>query len=109
MTWAMGPNFTPNFRLMGPWSNHVVAREAVGLMSRDGELGRVVRRSGGGVCKSFPCARDFLSFPDVVADHALDNLLHLHGRPAAHLRADVRCAQHTGLALESLQTLLDLV
>lgn len=48
-TWAMGPNFPTKFRLVGPWANDETAREAVGLMREDGELGKLVRRTGGGV------------------------------------------------------------
>lgn len=48
-TWAMGPNFPSKFRLVGPWANEETAREAAALMGRDGELGRLVRRTGGGV------------------------------------------------------------
>ncbi|KAJ4423378.1 hypothetical protein N0V82_001981 [Gnomoniopsis sp. IMI 355080] len=48
-TWAMGPNFTPKFRLIGPWSDGVSAYEAASLMRKDGELGKVVRKTGGGV------------------------------------------------------------
>ncbi|KKY34246.1 putative dimethylaniline monooxygenase [Diaporthe ampelina] len=48
-TWAMGPNFPTKFRLVGPWANGEAAREAAGLMRRDGELGKLVRRTGGGV------------------------------------------------------------
>lgn len=48
-TWAMGPNFPSKFRLVGPWANRDTAREAAALMRRDGELGRLVRRTGGGV------------------------------------------------------------
>lgn len=50
-TWAMGPNFTPKFRLVGPWSNAEAAGQAASLMRKDGELGKVVRRTGGGVCE----------------------------------------------------------
>lgn len=53
-TWAMGPNFTPKFRLVGPWSNAASAEKAASLMRKDGELGKVVRRTGGGVCKFWP-------------------------------------------------------
>lgn len=48
-TWAMGPNFPSKFRLVGPWATDETAREAAGLMSKDGELGKLVRRTGGGV------------------------------------------------------------
>ncbi|PSR78152.1 dimethylaniline monooxygenase [Coniella lustricola] len=48
-TWAMGPNFNTKFRLMGPWTNSKVAAEAASLMRKDGELGSVVRETGGGV------------------------------------------------------------
>lgn len=48
-TWAMGPNFPSKFRLVGPWANEETEREAVALMRRDGELGRLVMRTGGGV------------------------------------------------------------
>ncbi|ROV97386.1 hypothetical protein VMCG_06863 [Cytospora schulzeri] len=48
-TWAMGPNFPTKLRLVGPWSNAKSKGEAARLMSRDGELGKVVRRTGGGV------------------------------------------------------------
>lgn len=48
-TWAMGPNFPSKFRLVGPWANDETAREAAGLMGPDGELGKLVRRTGGGV------------------------------------------------------------
>lgn len=48
-TWAMGPNFPTKFRLVGPWSNEESRDYAARLMSRDGELGKVVRRTGGGV------------------------------------------------------------
>lgn len=48
--WAMGSNFNPKFRLVGPWRDEAVA---VGIMR--GELYDVVKRSGGLVCKSgFP-------------------------------------------------------
>ncbi|KUI67730.1 Dimethylaniline monooxygenase [N-oxide-forming] 1 [Cytospora mali] len=49
LTWAMGPNFTTKFRLVGPWSNEESRKMAARLMGRDGELGVVVRRTGGGV------------------------------------------------------------
>lgn len=45
-TWAMGSNFNPKFRLVGPWRDEVVAE---GIMR--GELYEVVKRSGGFVCK----------------------------------------------------------
>jgi dimethylaniline monooxygenase (N-oxide forming) len=48
-TWAMGPNFPTKFRLVGPWADGKTAREAASLMGREGELGRLVRRTGGGV------------------------------------------------------------
>lgn len=48
-TWAMGPNFTTKSRLVGPWSDERSRKKAARLMSRDGELGVVVRRTGGGV------------------------------------------------------------
>lgn len=48
-TWAMGPNFPSKFRLVGPWASGETAREAAGLMGADGELGRLVGRTGGGV------------------------------------------------------------
>ncbi|KAI7786222.1 hypothetical protein LA080_004607 [Diaporthe eres] len=48
-TWAMGPNFPSKFRLVGPWATEETAREAAGLMREDGELGRLVKRTGGGV------------------------------------------------------------
>lgn len=48
-TWAMGPNFPSKFRLVGPWATDETAREAAGLMRENGELGRLVRRTGGGV------------------------------------------------------------
>lgn len=50
-TWAMGPNFSTKFRLVGPWSSPTVAAEAAKLLRKDGELGAVVRDTGGGVCK----------------------------------------------------------
>lgn len=46
-TWAMGPNFTPKSRLIGPWSTPRIAHEAASLMRADGELGTLVRRTGG--------------------------------------------------------------
>lgn len=46
-TWAMGPNFPTKFRLVGPWSNEKSRQRAARLMRRDGELGVVVRRTGG--------------------------------------------------------------
>lgn len=49
-TWAMGPNFNTKFRLVGPWSGRGAAGAAAAIMSKDGELGRVVRQTGGGVC-----------------------------------------------------------
>lgn len=45
-TWAMGSNFNPKFRMVGPWR---VDDVAVGIM--EGELYDVVKRSGGFVCK----------------------------------------------------------
>lgn len=48
-TWAMGPNFPSKFRFVGPWASDETAREAAGLMREDGELGKLVRRTGGGV------------------------------------------------------------
>lgn len=50
-TWAMGSNFPSKFRLVGPWATQDVASNAAALMKKDGELGKVVRRTGGGVCK----------------------------------------------------------
>lgn len=50
-TWAMGPNFAAKFRLTGPWSDSESAAAAARLMRKNGELGRVVRRTGGGVCE----------------------------------------------------------
>jgi dimethylaniline monooxygenase (N-oxide forming) len=47
-TWAMGPNFVPKFRLVGPWAQPGTMGNIVG-----GELYSVVKRSGGGVCKFF--------------------------------------------------------
>lgn len=41
-TWAMGSNFNPKFRLVGPWKREAVAAEIM-----RGELYAVVRRSGG--------------------------------------------------------------
>lgn len=49
-TWAMGPNFPTKFRLLGPWSNPEVAEEAAALLRKDGELGKIVWKTGGGVC-----------------------------------------------------------
>lgn len=50
-TWAMGPNFATKFRLIGPWSDNASAEEAAILMRKDGELGKIVRRTGGAVCE----------------------------------------------------------
>lgn len=61
-TWAMGSNFTPKFRLTGPWSNRVIAEQAASLMKKDGELGSVVRQSGGPVCKFCPSICRILVF-----------------------------------------------
>lgn len=64
VTWAMGPNFPTKFRLIGPWAKR---RMAVSMMKKDGELGKVVRRTGGGVCKLPPLSSEsgllFLSTP----------------------------------------------
>lgn len=68
-TWAMGPNFPTKFRLVGPWSSAEVAAAAAAVMERDGELGRVVRRTGGGVCEfepDFAPLPPFFSFDGVV-------------------------------------------
>lgn len=63
LTWAMGPNFPTKFRLVGPWSNAAEAAEAARLMKHDGELGKVVRRTGGTICKFGDiAARFFLLF-----------------------------------------------
>lgn len=65
-TWAMGPNFNSKFRLVGPWSHKAGAVAAAELMRRDGELGRVVRRSGGGVCEFLsPCDYIYWCFDGV--------------------------------------------
>lgn len=53
-TWAMGPNFPTKFRLLGPWSSPKTAAAAAAVMEWDGELGKVVRRTGGGVCEFEP-------------------------------------------------------
>lgn len=45
-TWAMGSNFNPKFRLVGPWRDEAVAVEIM-----RGELYSVVKRSGGAMCK----------------------------------------------------------
>lgn len=45
-TWAMGSNFNPKFRLVGPWKDE---RRATDIMT--GELFHVVKRSGGYICK----------------------------------------------------------
>ncbi|KOS21847.1 Dimethylaniline monooxygenase 2 [Escovopsis weberi] len=45
-TWAMGSNFNPKFRLVGPWK-----READAARIMRGELFDVVKRSGGGFCE----------------------------------------------------------
>lgn len=45
-TWAMGSNFNPKFRMVGPWKRE---SEAVGVM--ENELFSVVKRSGGYLCK----------------------------------------------------------
>lgn len=50
-TWAMSPNFPTKFRLIGPWSSQQTAKEAVDLMGKDGELGKLAHRTGGAVCK----------------------------------------------------------
>lgn len=50
-TWAMGPNFATKFRLIGPWADSEVAEYAASLMRKDGELGKLVRRTGGGICE----------------------------------------------------------
>lgn len=46
-TWAMGSNFNPKFRLVGPWKWEAGAEQIM-----RGELYNVVRRSGGYICKS---------------------------------------------------------
>jgi dimethylaniline monooxygenase (N-oxide forming) len=46
-TWAMGSNFNPKFRLVGPWKDE---QRATDIMT--GELFHVVKRSGGYMCKS---------------------------------------------------------
>jgi dimethylaniline monooxygenase (N-oxide forming) len=44
--WAMGANFNPKFRLVGPWKVEEEAEEIMRV-----ELYGVVKRSGGVVCK----------------------------------------------------------
>ncbi|KAJ0107789.1 hypothetical protein J7T55_000051 [Diaporthe amygdali] len=48
-TWALGPNFPTKFRIVGPWANEDTAHEAARLMRADGELGKLVGRTGGAV------------------------------------------------------------
>jgi len=48
-TWAMGSNFNPKFRLVGPWKWEAGAEKIM-----RGELYDVVKRSGGGVCEYCP-------------------------------------------------------
>lgn len=43
-TWAMGSNFNPKFRMVGPWKSDEVAHD---IMAN--ELYNVVKRSGGGI------------------------------------------------------------
>lgn len=43
-TWAMGSNFNPKFRMVGPWKD---TKRAEGIMSN--ELFNIVKKSGGGV------------------------------------------------------------
>lgn len=89
-TWAMGPNFTPKFRLVGPWSNKETREEAAKLMRRDGELGMVVRQTGGGVFFFTYTIIPLLLFaPISIFVHALfwlgrilkGMVRHIHARP----------------------------
>lgn len=45
-TWAMGSNFNPKFRMVGPWR-----RECAAVNVMQNELFNIVKQSGGYLCK----------------------------------------------------------
>jgi len=95
VTWAMGPNFNNKFRV-APWLRKTVALEAAESMRKDGDLGILVHRSGGGVCEFFPWC-SYVDFPMLYHFDAKTvdvSLLHLHCGLSAHLRPSVYRLSH---------------
>lgn len=69
-TWAMGSNFNPKFRLVGPWANE---DEAEHIMKT--ELYDVVKRTGGLVCQYTLFQNLSLVFSFAVTTEANTNLM----------------------------------